>query len=129
MATAELRLLGILGGELVSDVVEKLDVALLGILLHGIYEGPGHGSGSLGGDRGIGPGISSSVYGLERPHIRSLDVGMAYEVWSSLLPDHMITSAGDVLVASVLLYASSPFVAFLKKPKALLTTPPRSPRL
>lgn len=51
-----------------------------------------------------------------------------YEVWSSLLPDHMITWAGDVLVASVLLRASSPVVAFLKKPNRLFVTPLRSPR-
>lgn len=40
MAAAQLRPLRILGGELVSNVVEELDVALLRVLLHGGDEGP-----------------------------------------------------------------------------------------
>lgn len=40
MAAAQLRLLRILCGELVSDAVKELDVALLGILLHGGDKGP-----------------------------------------------------------------------------------------
>lgn len=36
MTTAQLRLLGILSVELVSDAVQKLDIALVGILLEGI---------------------------------------------------------------------------------------------
>jgi hypothetical protein len=40
MATAQLRLLGIFGSELVSDAVKELDVALLRVLLHCRDEGP-----------------------------------------------------------------------------------------
>jgi hypothetical protein len=58
VATAQLRLLGILGGELVTDAVEQLDVALLGVLLHGVYKGPGHSSSGLRGNRSIGSVIS-----------------------------------------------------------------------
>jgi hypothetical protein len=41
----------------------------------------------------------------------------------------MTTSAGDVLMAMDRAYASSLLPAFLKKPRMLLATPPRSPRL
>lgn len=40
MTAAELRLLSIFRGKDVTDAVEELDVALLGVLLHGGYEGP-----------------------------------------------------------------------------------------
>jgi hypothetical protein len=40
MATAKLRLLSVFGSELVTDVVEELDVALLRVLLHSSDEGP-----------------------------------------------------------------------------------------
>ena len=57
MAAGKLRLLRVFGGELVSDVVEQLDVALLRILLHGRDESPGHGACGLSGDSGISPMI------------------------------------------------------------------------
>jgi hypothetical protein len=40
MTAAQLRLLCILCGELVSNAVKELDVALLRILLHGGNKGP-----------------------------------------------------------------------------------------
>jgi hypothetical protein len=55
MATAELGLLGILRGKLVSDAVEQLDVALLWVLLQGVDERPRHGTSSLCRDGCIGP--------------------------------------------------------------------------
>jgi hypothetical protein len=58
VATAKLRLLSVFGSELVTDAVEKLDVALLRVLLHGSDEGPGHGACGLGCDRGVGSVIS-----------------------------------------------------------------------
>ena len=61
MAAAQLRQLGILGSELVTDVIEQLDVGLLRVLFHGVYKGPRHGTRSLGSDRSIGPEISSSA--------------------------------------------------------------------
>ena len=54
MTTTQLRLLSILGSELVTDAVEQLDVALLWILLHGVDEGPGHGTSSLCGNGSVG---------------------------------------------------------------------------
>lgn len=54
MAAAQLRLLSVFGGQLVADAVEQLHVALLRVLLHGGDEGPGHGSGGLRCDVGIG---------------------------------------------------------------------------
>jgi len=53
--------------------------------------------------------------------------GYTNEVWSSLLPENMTTSAGEVLVAMERLWASSPLVALLKNPRMFLATPPRSP--
>jgi hypothetical protein len=40
MTAAQLRLLSVLGGELITNAVEQLDVALLRVLLHGGDEGP-----------------------------------------------------------------------------------------
>lgn len=50
MTAAQLRLLGVLGLELVANAVEELDVALLRVLLQRRDEGPGHGSCGLAGD-------------------------------------------------------------------------------
>jgi hypothetical protein len=55
MAARELRLLGVFGSKLVTDAVQQLDVALLGVLLHSGDEGPGHGTGGLCGNSCIGP--------------------------------------------------------------------------
>lgn len=60
MTTTQLRLLSILGSELVTDAVEQLDVALLWILLHGVDEGPGHGTSSLCGNGSVGS-VSNTV--------------------------------------------------------------------
>lgn len=38
------------GGQLVTDAVEELDVALLGVLLEGGDEGPRHSAGGLEAD-------------------------------------------------------------------------------
>lgn len=57
MAAGKLRFLRVFCGELVSDAVEQLDIALLRILLHGRDESPGHCACSLGGDGGISPMI------------------------------------------------------------------------
>ena len=53
MAAAQLRLLGVLALELLTDAVEQLDVALLRVLLEGGDEGPGHGARGLAGDLGV----------------------------------------------------------------------------
>lgn len=55
MAARELRFLRIFGREFVTDAVQQLDVALLGILLHGGDEGPRHGASGLCGNSCIGP--------------------------------------------------------------------------
>ena len=94
MAAAQLRLLRVFGLKLVPDAVQELHVALLRVLFQGGYESPGHGAGGLAGYLG--------VLALETNVCQYLAVGVGdagtYEVWSSLLPDHMITSAGDVFV-------------------------------
>ena len=61
MAAAQLRPLGILCGELVSDAVEELDVALLRILLHGGDECPRHGARRLSSDICIRPNSTYHV--------------------------------------------------------------------
>lgn len=48
-------------------------------------------------------------------------------VWSSLLPDHMMTSAGDVFVSMVFLWPEFPDMAVLAKPMSALATAPVSP--
>lgn len=58
----ELRLLRVFRGQLVSDAVEQLHVALLGILLKGGNKGPGHGPSGLRGDRGVGTNRALSVH-------------------------------------------------------------------
>ncbi len=55
VTAAQLRLLGVLGGKLVTNTVQKLNVALLRILLHGSDESPRHSTSSLSGDCSIGP--------------------------------------------------------------------------
>jgi hypothetical protein len=55
MAAGKLRPLRVFGGELVSDAVEQLDVALLWVLLHCVDECPGHSACGFGGDSGISP--------------------------------------------------------------------------
>lgn len=50
------------------------------------------------------------------------------DVCSSLLPDHMITSAGEVFVRKFRLRVSSPVAAFLRNPSAVFAMPPKSPR-
>lgn len=54
VAARQLRLLRVFSGQFVSDAIEKLHVALLGVFLEGRHESPGHGSRSLGCDSGIG---------------------------------------------------------------------------
>lgn len=48
-------------------------------------------------------------------------------VCTSLQPDHMTTSAGEVLVSTVFLYAESPLNADLARPKMDVATPLISP--
>lgn len=47
VAAGELRFLCVFCSELVSDAVEQLDVALLGVLPESRDKGPGHGTSSL----------------------------------------------------------------------------------
>lgn len=56
VATGELRLLCILGGQFVSDAVEQLNVALLRVLLESRNERPGHGTSGLRSDSSVGTG-------------------------------------------------------------------------
>ncbi len=55
MTATKLRLLCVFGSELVANVVEQLDVALLRVLLHSGDECPGHGTCGLCSDSSIGP--------------------------------------------------------------------------
>lgn len=54
MAARELGPLAVFAGELVTDAVEELDVALLRVLLEGGDEGPRHGTGCLGSNGCVG---------------------------------------------------------------------------
>lgn len=129
MAAGELRSLGVLARELVADVVEQLDVALLGVLLQGCYEGPRHGTRRLSSNRRVGP-VVRGVEVRKPNYMESIKERIdTHDVWSSLLPESMITSAGDVLVRRARLWASSPLVAFLKKPMPFLIMPLMSPWL
>ena len=55
VATGKLRPLCVFGGELVTNAVQQLNVALLRILLQRGNEGPRHGTSCLRSNRGIGP--------------------------------------------------------------------------
>lgn len=69
MTAAELRLLRILGLELITNTIEQLDVALLGVLLEGRNERPRHGSCSLARDVCVLPVII--LHALARYGIRT----------------------------------------------------------
>ena len=94
VAAAQLRLLRVFGFQLIPDAVQELHVALLGVLFQGGDKGPGHGAGGLAGYLGV---LSVWEIFCQYLVVGVVEVG-TYEVWSSLLPDHMITSAGDVFV-------------------------------
>jgi hypothetical protein len=55
MAAAQLRLLLVLALELVTNAVEQLDVALVGVLAERRDEGPRHGARSFATNRCVGP--------------------------------------------------------------------------
>lgn len=57
MTTAQLRLLLVLALELISDAVEQLHVALVGVLLQAGDEGPGHGACGFAANGSVGPTI------------------------------------------------------------------------
>ena len=94
MAAAQLRLLRVFGFQLIPDAVQELHVALLGVLFQGGYKGPGHSACGLAGYLGV---LSAREILCQYLDVQVVEV-VPYEVWSSLLPDHMITSAGDVFV-------------------------------
>lgn len=121
MTAAQLRLLRVLGFQLVANGIQELDIALLGILLQGRDESPGHGARSLPCDLGV---LSSW---RRQIRLSFLKMKSTYEVCVSLEPDHITTSAGDVLVWRAFSYPASPLVAFLKKPIAVLAIPDMSP--
>lgn len=123
MTAAELRLLRVLGLELITNTIEQLDVALLGVLFEGRNERPRHGSCSLARDVCVLPVIITCISQVWYPDV---DVS-TYDVWLSLLPLHMITSAGLVLVRRFFSLVSPPVVAFLKSPVAVDSIPPMSP--
>lgn len=127
VAARQLGLLSVLGCKDISNAVQELHVALFRVLLQSRNEGPRHGTSGLVGNCGIGAVKHGLAFDL-RSSIGSYWRSGTYDVWSSLLPDHMITSAGEVLVSLVLLYASSPLNAVLAKPKTVLATPAISPR-
>jgi hypothetical protein len=54
VAARQLRLLRVLLGQLVTNAVEELDVALLRVLLQSADKGPGHGSSGLGSNGCVG---------------------------------------------------------------------------
>ena len=53
MATAQLRLLGVLGFELLADTVKQLHVGLLRVPFQRGDESPGHCTGRLAADVGV----------------------------------------------------------------------------
>lgn len=55
MAARKLRFLRIFGGQLVSNAIEQLDVALLWVLLQRRDKSPRHSASGLSGDGGVGP--------------------------------------------------------------------------
>jgi len=55
MAAAELRFLVVFSLELGADAVEKLNIALLRVLLESVDEGPRHGARGLAGNGCVGP--------------------------------------------------------------------------
>lgn len=61
----ELGLLGVLLHENISDVVQQLNIGLVGIGLESRDECIGHGTGSLVGNGGVGTGIYT-LAGQER---------------------------------------------------------------
>jgi len=65
MATAQLRLLLVLALKLISDAVEQLHVALIGVLLQASNEGPGHGTRGFAADGSVGPTIVVNMAYLE----------------------------------------------------------------
>lgn len=100
MAAAQLRLLCVLALELVADAVQQLHVTLLGVLLQGSDKRPGHSPSSLPSDSCVLSTEEEITLVRETPKWSLLKRSeLTYEVWVSLLPDHMITSAGDVLVS------------------------------
>ena len=56
MTARKLWLLSILRLENITDAVEQLDIALLGVCLDSRNECPGHGTSGLGVDGSVGPG-------------------------------------------------------------------------
>jgi len=97
MAARELRTLRITRGELVADAVEQLDVALLGILLEGRHKGPGHGTGVFVSTKRATLAKTTLMQARGAKKSESTN-----EVWLSLLPENITTSAGDVFVIIVL---------------------------
>lgn len=61
----QLRLLRIASGKFVANAIEKLYVALLGILLERCDKGPRHGASGLSSNRCIGPRLQISVRVLQ----------------------------------------------------------------
>lgn len=136
MRAGQLWPLRIPARELVPDAVQQLHIALLRVLLQRRDKRPRHGTRGLRRNcriRSVGKKEKNTVSACHlnqgSPDLSS-HIHHTYEVWSSLLPESMITSAGDVLVARDRACASSaPPVAFLKKLAMLLVTPDRSPWL
>jgi hypothetical protein len=61
MTATQLRLLAILSLELITDAIQQLDVALVGILLESINKRPRHGTRGLSLDRSIGTTVHQSA--------------------------------------------------------------------
>lgn len=65
VATAQLRLLGIFGRQLITDTIQQLNITLLRVLAQSGDERPRHGTSSLSGDLGILTGLAVLT---ARPH-------------------------------------------------------------
>ena len=128
MTARQLRLLRVLGLEDIANAVEKLDVALLRVLLDSRDESPRHGSGGLSVNCCVGAWLLLVKLLQIALRYHELIRWLTYEVCESLLPDHIITSAGEVLVCFVFSYASSPLTADFAKPNTALARPAMSPR-
>jgi hypothetical protein len=122
MTAAQLRLLLILALELITNAVEELDVALVGVLAESRDERPGHGARGLAGNRCVGAAC------CQKPSHIIPEKGITYEVCVSFDPLHIMTSAGLVFVRKFFLYTSSPLTAFLNRLVAPPIILPISPR-
>jgi hypothetical protein len=77
MAARQLRFLGVLCLQHVTDAVQQLDVALMWVLLQSRDERPGHGARGFGSDGRVGATQKSD---LQQSFRGDISVSKTYEV-------------------------------------------------